>query len=336
MVSNAHGSAASREAVLTVTDNRPPVAEITSPAGGAEYAGGQVLDFSGKASDPEDGALPPSAFTWRVDIHHDAHTHPLLGPVTGYPSGSLAIPAEGETSANVWIRVHLTVRDEDGLAHSVHADVLPVKSEVTLSTSPEGLTVLLDGSPFAAPHAFIGVAGMRRTLAAPSPQIAGGKTWEFVSWSDGGAAAHAIATPGRSAAYTAVFREAVGEPGAVHEAEDAAAMQGAEPRHVHAGFTGRAYVKYRTYRSWVEWEIVSAQAGPRTLEFRYAYGTPEGSALRVTVDGAVAAEADLPATGSWSSWSTIPVTVDLPAGATRVRARMRKGEYLLLDNLTVR
>ena len=55
-----------------------------------------------------------SAFTWRVDFHHDDHTHPHVAPTSGITTGTFTIANRGETSANVFYRVHLTVRDSVG------------------------------------------------------------------------------------------------------------------------------------------------------------------------------------------------------------------------------
>src|SRR5690606_35224797 len=77
-VSNASGSVLSAEAVLTVEANKAPVATITLPAAGARYRAGDVIPFPGSATDAEDGTLPASAFTWRVDFHHDDHHHPFF------------------------------------------------------------------------------------------------------------------------------------------------------------------------------------------------------------------------------------------------------------------
>ena len=72
------GSATSNGATLHVTSNNPPVATITSPANSTLYSAGDTIGYAGTGSDPEDGALPPSAFTWQVDFHHDTHAHPFL------------------------------------------------------------------------------------------------------------------------------------------------------------------------------------------------------------------------------------------------------------------
>jgi glucose/arabinose dehydrogenase len=210
IVSNDFGDATSNEALLTVTANRPPTATISQPAAGTLYSGGSVITYAGSGTDPEDGTLPASAFTWRVDFHHDTHTHPFIAPTSGATSGSFTIPTTGETSANVWYRIYLTVRDSGGLTHTTQRDILPRKARLTLATSPAGLQLRLEGQPVATPHSFDSVVGVRRSLAAPTPQASGGLTYEFVSWSDGGAAAHTIATPAANTTYTATYRSTGG------------------------------------------------------------------------------------------------------------------------------
>ena len=43
--------------------------------------------------------------------------------------------------------------------------------------------------------------------------MSGGTTYEFVSWSDGGAATHNISTPASNTTYTATYRVATGGTG---------------------------------------------------------------------------------------------------------------------------
>ena len=82
MVSNSSGNVTSNEAVLTVSANQPPAGTITQPVAGTLYTGGIVINYAGTGTDPEDGTLPASAFTWQVDFHHDTHIHPFIQPTT--------------------------------------------------------------------------------------------------------------------------------------------------------------------------------------------------------------------------------------------------------------
>ena len=207
IVSNDYGSTTSAEAVLTVTSNQAPTATITAPAVGTLYSGGSTINFSGSGSDPEDGALAASAFTWRVDLHHDTHSHPFMAATSGMTGGSFTIPTTGETSANVWYRIYLTVRDSAGATQTVQRDIQPRKVTLTLATSPAGLQLRLDGQPIATPVSFEAVVGIVRMLEAAS-QSSGTTTYEFVSWSDSGAAAHTVSTPATNTTYTATYRAA--------------------------------------------------------------------------------------------------------------------------------
>jgi glucose/arabinose dehydrogenase len=205
VVSNAFGRAVSDSAQLTVLQDTVPTASITQPVSGTTYAGGNVINYAGTGYDTEDGVLPASAFTWWVDLHHGSHYHPFILPVPGSRTGSFTIPVTGETSANVFYRIHLRVRDSVGLTRSVKRDIWPRKTTVTLATNPTGLQLRLDGQLVSTPYSFVGVEGIQRRLEAVSPQGAAGTSWVFASWSDGGARIHTISTPIANTTYTARF-----------------------------------------------------------------------------------------------------------------------------------
>jgi glucose/arabinose dehydrogenase len=207
VVTNSVGSVTSSAATLTVTANGVPAPVIQTPAAGTLYTAGTALNFSGVATDPEDGTLPASRFTWQIDFHHDDHTHPAMPLTSGISSGSYAIPNSGETSVNVWFRVYLTVTDSSGQSATVFRDVRPRTTQVTLATSPTGLGLTLDGAPVAAPFTFVGVAGLLRTIGAPSPQTIQSQSYVFRSWSDRGGATHTIATPTSATTLTASYRK---------------------------------------------------------------------------------------------------------------------------------
>jgi glucose/arabinose dehydrogenase len=191
VVSNAHGSVTSEPAILTVVTDQPPVPRITAPL---LYQGGDTIAYAGEASDPEDGALPASALAWRIDFHHAEHFHPFVPEASG-AEGSFTVPTIGETAPDVWFRIHLTAKDSAGLAGTTFVDVLPRKVHLTFLTDPPGLQILLDGTPRTAPFTEEAVVGLLRTIGAAEP----------VSWSDGGAPVHEIATPAADTTYTAVF-----------------------------------------------------------------------------------------------------------------------------------
>ncbi len=212
VASNAYGSATSNAATLTVTSNAAPVATITSPGSGTTYAAGNTINYAGTGTDAEDGNLAASRFTWRVDFHHNTHTHPFIAAVAGATSGSFVVPNTGETSTNVWYRIYLTVQDSGGLTHTVYRDITPRTSQITLNTARSGLQVTVDGQPFTAPYAFSSVIGMQRSIGTSSPQTLTGTPWTYQSWSEGGAVTHTITTAATNIAYTATFKPEVAVP----------------------------------------------------------------------------------------------------------------------------
>jgi hypothetical protein len=80
----------------------------------------------------------------------------------------------------------LTVQSEWSAARSVVIEVARVAH--TVDTSPTGLQIVVDGTPYTAPQTFEWTPGSSHTLAVVSPQAgAAGTRQVFASWSDGGA-----------------------------------------------------------------------------------------------------------------------------------------------------
>lgn len=125
VTSNSFGTTTSTPAVLTITTNRFPVPSISTPVASAGFNAGDTVTYSGTATDAEDGALPASAFTWRIDFMHDTHSHPFMAETTGQSGGSVVVPAFEADAPNTWFRLYLSVKDSAGQAETVFRDVYP-------------------------------------------------------------------------------------------------------------------------------------------------------------------------------------------------------------------
>jgi glucose/arabinose dehydrogenase len=206
-VSDGHGGSDPSNPIVITVGNTAPVPKITSPTANSLYSGGQGFTFTGSATDAEDGTLGASKFSWEILLHHNTHTHPFK-TATGVTSGTFTIPKIGEVDPDQFYRITLTVADSAGSKSSTFIDIKPRKSTFTLKTSVAGLKLSLDSAAAATtPLATLGVVGMTRKLSAPATQVLDGKTYEFVSWSDGKAATHDIDIPTTNTTYTATYRQ---------------------------------------------------------------------------------------------------------------------------------
>jgi glucose/arabinose dehydrogenase len=202
------GETMSAEAVLSVSMplNRAPVVTILTPATGTLYHGGMVLGFSASATDPEDGPLPASAFSWTIVFHHDDHTHPFVSDVNGVAAGTAEIPNRGETSTNVFYRIRVTVRDSQGMTATATRDVMPRVVTLRLESNFNPVRVTLDGQPAYTPVNVRSVAGMIRSIGAPLRQKLGMFILRYAGWSDGGEREHEIVTPNANTTYRVLYR----------------------------------------------------------------------------------------------------------------------------------
>ena len=210
IVRNAFGIVGTRNALLTVIIQKPPTPTISSPSAGTHYKFGQMISFAGSATDPQDGTLPSSALTWVILFEHHSldnpnhHTHPFFPPTSGITKGTVTLNF-GETDADVWYRIFLTAVNSYGLSQTTFTDVLPVVTQLKITSTSSLFPVLLDGSPKTAPYTFLGVAGTPRTIGVTTPQVVNGQVYNFLSWSDGGALVHDIITPSTPTGYIANF-----------------------------------------------------------------------------------------------------------------------------------
>jgi len=86
-------------------------------------------------------------------------------------------------------------------------NISPATVQTTITTSPAGLLVSVDGgTATAAPLVENWVPGSSHTIATSSPQSgAPGVQYVFSSWSDSGAISHSITVPSTATTYTASF-----------------------------------------------------------------------------------------------------------------------------------
>ena len=185
-VTNALGEAFSEEAVLSVTTNTRPEPVILTPLAGELYRGGDMLSFSGTATDAEDGDLDAASLTWRIIFHHDLHTHPALAPTSGIDEGAFAIGTIGETAADVWYRIYLTAEDSEGLKKTVFRDIFPEKIHITLFSQPAGIVANVDGTTDETPFIFESVVNIQRQIDLPQSQVIGNEFYLFQKWADNG------------------------------------------------------------------------------------------------------------------------------------------------------
>ena len=113
---------------LTISVGNAPTATILTPtATDPLFKAGDVISFSGNATDVEDGTLPASAYTWNIDFLHEGHVHPGI-PITGVKSGTFTIPTTGhDFSGNTRYRITLTVTELSGLNHPPPSSYIPTR-----------------------------------------------------------------------------------------------------------------------------------------------------------------------------------------------------------------
>jgi len=108
----------------------------------------------------------------------------------------------GTWSVNVRL-YHQQPPGNDNQADAYVAISITVHS-TTVTTSPPGLEVTVDGTTYSSPQMFSWLAGSSHTIGTFSPQAYFGVLYQWSSWSDGGAANHTVVAVA-DATYEAFF-----------------------------------------------------------------------------------------------------------------------------------
>ena len=164
-----------------------------------------MIAFSGGATDAESGTLGPAALRWSLILHHcvtptACHTHPIQ-EYPGVAGGTVIAPDHEYPS---FLEFQLTATDSGGLQATTSVQIAAAPVQLQFVTAPTGLTLSVGTAIGPAPSPT-----PRFAVGRPaSPQLRrhlNGQTYEFASWSDGGAAVTVRAALADTV-YTATFR----------------------------------------------------------------------------------------------------------------------------------
>jgi glucose/arabinose dehydrogenase/PKD repeat protein len=200
-----HG-VSSTDAVAITVGNTAPVVTIDKPAPSLTWKVGDTIQFSGHATDSEDGTLPASSLSWSLALHHCAtptscHVHPLQD-FPGVSGGSFAAPDHDYPS---WLELSLKATDAGGLQDLVSVRLDPKIVNLTFASSPSGLKLAVGAQTSTTPFTRTVIVNSANSVSAPTPQTLGTGTYAFSSWSDGGAGSHTVIAPASPTTYTARY-----------------------------------------------------------------------------------------------------------------------------------
>jgi PKD repeat protein len=196
--------ASSTDSVTISAANTPPSATIATPSASLTWKVGDAIPFSGSATDPQEGTLPPSALTWTLIMHHcpsNCHEH-VIQTFPGVASGSFAAP-DHEYPSHLELRLAAT--DAGDLTSTTSVVLQPRTVALTFLSRPPGLPLGVNDTSAPSPFTRTVIVGSNNSVSAPASQIQGGFTYTFRAWSDGGDRSHTLVAPATAATYTATY-----------------------------------------------------------------------------------------------------------------------------------
>ena len=202
VVTDTQSQASDPAQINIMVDNQPPTLTVAAPITGTQYRVGDMITFTGSASDVQDGDLS-AHIQWTVQLHHADHVHPNFVLFSG-PSNNFVVSDHGDDS---WLEICAVVVDNDGSASGTHCRALqPHIAQMRFDTQPSGLTLDYGGFAKTTPFTVTSIVGSAQQLIAPELQ----STYVFSNWSDGGTRSRTVTVPEGGASIVAAYATQIG------------------------------------------------------------------------------------------------------------------------------
>ncbi|GAA1144433.1 hypothetical protein GCM10009630_48730 [Kribbella jejuensis] len=282
--------------------NTAPTATITSPGPATTWKVGDTINFSGTATDPEQGTLPASALTWTLIMHHcpsDCHTHTITS-MTG-ASGSFVAPDHEYPS---YLELKLTATDSGGLTDSKSVLLNPQTVKLTAGSWPAGMPVALGNTSGKSPLTGTTIVGSSVSVAADPLEPVANQVYRFGAWTDGGARDHNLVAPTQPASYTAMYAAKRNLARGRTALASSTYVAGREAAKAVDGSMSTAWSSARTDSQWYQVDLGSVQLVNRVLMNWLSTAYAKSYQLQVS--------------GSGRTWKTVASTVSGDGGTDDV------------------
>ena len=203
-VDDGHGHTHTTSVQVQSGNSAPSLGTVT-PSAALTWTAGDTINVSATATDPQQGSMPASAFSWQVSIRHCpsgvCHTHPFTA-LTGVSSGSFVAPPH-EYPSHLLLTV--TVTDSGGLTDTRTVQLDPKTVSLSFASAPVGATVTVGETDHVGPYSETFIQGAAFTMTAAPTTGTGATIAAFGGWSDGGARSHTVTPPATPTTYTATY-----------------------------------------------------------------------------------------------------------------------------------
>jgi glucose/arabinose dehydrogenase len=273
------GGATGTASQLINVGNSPPTPVIDSPSASTTWKVGDQINFSGHATDPQDGTLPPSALTWTLTLYHcpsNCHTHDQ-GSWVGVSSGSFVTPDHEYPS---YLLLTLTATDSQGLTASTSVQLNPQTVVLSFQSAPAGLSLAVNAASSVTPFTRTVIVNSMNSVTATSPQALNGLTYNYSSWSDALSQSHTIVAPATPTTYTATY---VTTAFVVNPTADAYIRW--NKTSTNFGTATNLLVRSGQYRTYLKFTVTGLAAPPQNAKLRLwvtGTGTSGGSIYQLS------------------------------------------------------
>lgn len=199
--------AGSTSAALVETINpAAAVATTLTYSGPVAFTDGSAANLSAVLTQTTGGS-PVAGVSVLFTLGNGGSAQTCSGTTGSNGTASCSITSVSQPSGSNTVSASFAGNSSDlaSSAGPISVTVTAATVQVTVSTSPAGLSFRVDGTTYTATQTLSWTPGSDHTIATTSPQTSTGTQSTFSSWSDGGAISHPVTAPPSATNYTATF-----------------------------------------------------------------------------------------------------------------------------------
>ena len=185
-VSDGHAGGTVSSSVWIDVANTPPTIAFTSPSPSLRYRIGDTISLALDAEDQQDGALSDADVFSQVRLIHLGHFHPVID----FNGTSASFHVDDHGSDDTYYEVISTATDHFGRSTTSTTMILPDKQPVSITSTPPGAVVSVDGVQVTTPHNFASIIGEHHEIDAAADLTVGTGHHTFDRWTMGSTTAN--------------------------------------------------------------------------------------------------------------------------------------------------
>lgn len=189
---------------ITITVGSKPQVTIVEPLDASKFLAGETVNYEASATDA-DGVLTENSYKWTINLAHNEHIHPEVGPIAGSSGSFFAPDSDHSYFGNTGFLLTVEVTDSDGISITKSVRIDPEEVDITFNSQLPGIDIFIDDETLTTPFVYDAAIGFNSRVIAPPTVCISNREYSFASWLNGASRSFSYLVPNQNTTLTATY-----------------------------------------------------------------------------------------------------------------------------------